>query len=92
MTRKYHQILIVHGITLLQMNQAIIDRRRQCEVIDYDLLLWPNQSLYLLIITWARGIGFGEYADNLRGINIFVPSTLTFHYIHFVQLHRERHS
>ncbi|XP_057373112.1 kazrin-like isoform X3 [Daphnia carinata] len=65
-TRKAHQTSIVHGITFLRMikydRQAINERRRQCEEIDCDPLVWTNQRF----ITWARGIDLAEYADNLR--------------------------
>lgn len=76
-TRKAHQTSIVQGITFLRMikydRQAINERRKQCDVIDCDPLVWTNQRF----ITWARGIDLAEYADNLRGIL----------YQFFVQLH-----
>ncbi|KAI9565476.1 hypothetical protein GHT06_009268 [Daphnia sinensis] len=65
-TRKAHQTSIVQGITFLRMikydRQAINERRKQCDVIDCDPLVWTNQRF----ITWARGIDLAEYADNLR--------------------------
>nr|CAH0106145.1 unnamed protein product [Daphnia galeata] len=65
-TRKAHQASIVQAITFLRMikydRQAINERRRQCDVIDCDPLVWTNQRF----ITWARGIDLAEYADNLR--------------------------
>ncbi|XP_046635868.1 kazrin-like isoform X1 [Daphnia pulicaria] len=65
-TRKAHQTSIVQGITFLRMikydRQAINERRRQCDVIDCDPLVWTNQRF----ISWARGIDLAEYADNLR--------------------------
>lgn len=67
-TRKAHQTSIVQGITFLRMikydRQAINERRRQCDVIDCDPLVWTNQRF----ISWARGIDLAEYADNLRGM------------------------
>ena len=92
-TRKAHQTSIVHGITLLRMikydRQAIIDRRRQCEEIDCDPLVWTNQRF----ITWARGIDLAEYADNLRGTSVLFPC-VSFIPLHLFQLlrRRERHS
>jgi hypothetical protein len=84
-TRKAHQASIVQAITFLRMikydRQAINERRRQCDVIDCDPLVWTNQRF----ITWARGIDLAEYADNLRGILItrtylspYVPRLNTF--------------
>ncbi|XP_071446480.1 kazrin isoform X6 [Hetaerina americana] len=65
-TRKFHQASIVHGIHLLRMmkydRQALAVRRRQCENIDADPLVWTNQR----IIRWARNIDLTEYADNLK--------------------------
>lgn len=66
-TRKAHQTSIVHAITFLRMikydRQAINERRRLCDSVDCDPLVWTNQRF----ITWARAIDLAEYADNLRG-------------------------
>ncbi|KAG8224039.1 hypothetical protein J437_LFUL001116, partial [Ladona fulva] len=42
--------------------QALAVRRRQCENIDADPLVWTNQR----IIRWAKNIDLGEYAENLK--------------------------
>ncbi len=71
-TRKAHQSSIVHGITFLRMikydRQAINERRRQCEFNDCDPLVWTNQRF----INWVRAIDLNEYAENLKGIPIFI--------------------
>uniref|UniRef100_T1IL73 SAM domain-containing protein n=1 Tax=Strigamia maritima TaxID=126957 RepID=T1IL73_STRMM len=65
-SRKFHQISILHGIQLLRMisydKQILTERRSQCEIHDSDPLVWTNQRF----IKWATSIDLGEYAENLR--------------------------
>lgn len=43
-------------------------RRLQSETVDVDPIVWTNQRF----IRWARSIDLGEYADNLRGLNVCI--------------------
>ncbi|XP_022085514.1 kazrin-like [Acanthaster planci] len=64
-TRKFHQVSLLHGIELLRRIQfdkgVLVERRTQCEDMDCDLVVWTSQRL----IRWARSIDLKEYADNL---------------------------
>ncbi|KAG1658781.1 Kazrin [Nymphon striatum] len=65
-SRKFHQVSVMHGIELLRVVQfdkeVLIQRRNHCENMDIDPLVWTNQRF----IKWAKSIDLGEYADNLR--------------------------
>ncbi|XP_072035835.1 kazrin-like isoform X2 [Amphiura filiformis] len=64
-TRKFHQVSILHGIDLLRrvkFDKAMLaERRAQSQDIDCDPLVWTTQRL----LKWARSIDLKEYADNL---------------------------
>lgn len=65
-TRKFHQVSIMHGIQLLRMvkfdRQILSQRRSHSENMDVDPLVWTNQRF----IKWVRSIDLVEYAENLR--------------------------
>ncbi|XP_042210900.1 kazrin-like isoform X5 [Homarus americanus] len=64
--RKFHQASIIHGVHLLRIvrfdRQVLAERRRQCEHIDADPVVWTNMRW----VRWARSIDLAEYADNLK--------------------------
>lgn len=64
--RKFHQASIIHGVHLLRIvrfdRQVLAERRRQCENVDIDPVVWTNHRW----IRWARSIDLTEYADNLK--------------------------
>ncbi|MPC23155.1 Kazrin [Portunus trituberculatus] len=64
--RKFHQASIIHGVHLLRIvrfdRQVLAERRRQCELVDTDPVVWTN----LRWVRWARSIDLAEYADNLK--------------------------
>ncbi|XP_020616334.1 kazrin-like isoform X3 [Orbicella faveolata] len=65
-SKKFHQITILHGIRLLRMmefnKELLVDRRRQSEDNDLDPIVWTNER----VAKWCRSVDLGEYADNLR--------------------------
>lgn len=69
-TRKFHQLSILHAIQLLRIlnfdRQILNQRRMNSENMDVDPLVWTNQRL----IKWAISIDLGEYADNLRNTGV----------------------
>lgn len=71
-TRKFHQASIVHGIHLLRLmkydRQALAMRRLQCESENLDPLVWTNQRF----MRWVRSIDLGEFAENLRSMEILI--------------------
>ncbi|KAK8726116.1 hypothetical protein OTU49_010380, partial [Cherax quadricarinatus] len=64
--RKFHQASIIHGVHLLRIvrfdRQVLAERRRQCDLIDTDPVVWTNMRW----VRWARSIDLAEYADNLK--------------------------
>ncbi|XP_076315216.1 kazrin-like isoform X2 [Tachypleus tridentatus] len=64
-SRKFHQVSILHGIQLLRMVkfdlQLLLQRRAHCEHMDVDPLVWTNQRF----IKWTKSIDLVEYAENL---------------------------
>ncbi|XP_022239692.1 kazrin-like [Limulus polyphemus] len=79
-SRKFHQVSIMHAIHLLRMFrfdlQLLIQRRSQCEQMDVDPVVWTNQRF----IKWMKSIDLAEYAENLvdSGVHgalvVFEPS------------------
>ncbi|GFS57487.1 hypothetical protein TNIN_46263 [Trichonephila inaurata madagascariensis] len=69
-SRKFHQLSIMHAIQLLRMlnfdRQILNQRRMNSENMDIDPLVWTNQRL----IKWAASIDLGEYAENLKGTGV----------------------
>ncbi|XP_022246500.1 kazrin-like isoform X2 [Limulus polyphemus] len=69
-TRKFHQLSIMHGIQLLRMvkfdKQMLTQRRSRCEHMDLDPLAWTNQRF----IKWVKSIDLEEYAENLQGSGV----------------------
>ncbi|XP_063595099.1 trichohyalin-like isoform X4 [Penaeus indicus] len=64
--RKFHQASIIHGVHLLRIvrfdRQVLAERRRQCEHVDCDPVVWTNVRW----VRWARSVDLAEYADNLK--------------------------
>ncbi|KAG7175123.1 Kazrin-like, partial [Homarus americanus] len=78
--RKFHQASIIHGVHLLRIvrfdRQVLAERRRQCEHIDADPVVWTNMRW----VRWARSIDLAEYADNLKACYHVLPYiTTTYH-------------
>lgn len=69
-TRKFHQLSILHAIQLLRMlnfdRQMLNQRRMNSENMDVDPMVWTNQRL----IKWSASIDLGEYAENLRNTGV----------------------
>ncbi|GFU22358.1 hypothetical protein NPIL_212952 [Nephila pilipes] len=69
-SRKFHQLSIMHAIQLLRMlnfdRQILNQRRMNSENMDIDPLVWTN----LRLIKWAASIDLGEYAENLKGTGV----------------------
>ncbi|XP_076306646.1 kazrin-like isoform X3 [Tachypleus tridentatus] len=69
-TRKFHQLSVMHGIQLLRMvkfdKQVLTQRRSRCEHMDLDPLVWTNQRF----IKWVKSIDLEEYAENLQGSGV----------------------
>ncbi|XP_037075945.1 kazrin-like isoform X2 [Pollicipes pollicipes] len=65
-TRKFHQVSLMHGIQLLRLlqfdRQVICERRQRSEISGDDVLVWTNARF----VQWARSIDLSEYADNLK--------------------------
>ncbi|XP_043229620.1 liprin-alpha-1-like isoform X6 [Amphibalanus amphitrite] len=65
-TRKFHQVSMMHGIQLLRLlqfdRQIICERRQRSELTGNDVLVWTNARF----VHWARSIDLAEYADNLK--------------------------
>ncbi|XP_037089406.1 kazrin-like [Pollicipes pollicipes] len=65
-TRKFHQVSMLHGIQLLRLlqfdRQIICERRQRSELNGDDVLVWTNARF----VHWARSIDLAEYADNLK--------------------------
>lgn len=65
-TRKFHQVSIMHGVELLRRlgfdRETINVRRSACEDDNVDPLIWSNSR----IIKWVQTIDLQEYADNLK--------------------------
>lgn len=55
--------LFIYYLNIVATFQALAVRRHQCETMDADPLVWTNHRF----IRWARSIDLGEYADNLKG-------------------------
>ncbi|CAL1299325.1 unnamed protein product [Larinioides sclopetarius] len=69
-TRKFHQLSIMHAIQLLRMlnfdRQILNQRRTNSEIMDIDPLVWTNQRL----VKWVASIELVEYAENLKGTGV----------------------
>ncbi|XP_015903477.1 uncharacterized protein [Parasteatoda tepidariorum] len=69
-SRKFHQLSIMHAIQLLRIlnfdRQILNQRRVNSENMDIDPLVWTNQR----IVKWAASVDLGEYAENLRNTGV----------------------
>ncbi|XP_022244436.1 kazrin-like isoform X2 [Limulus polyphemus] len=69
-TRKFHQLSIMHAIHLLRIvkfdKQILTQRRSRCEHMDLDPLVWTNERF----IKWVKSIDLEEYAENLQGSGV----------------------
>uniref|UniRef100_UPI00358EC7D0 kazrin-like isoform X2 n=1 Tax=Myxine glutinosa TaxID=7769 RepID=UPI00358EC7D0 len=69
-TRRQHQQSVLCGMVLLRRvgfnKQVLIERRKQCENEDHDIIVWTNQR----VVKWLRSIDLHEYADNLTSSGV----------------------
>lgn len=83
-TRKFHQASIVHGIHLLRLmkydRQSLAMRRLQCESENLDPLVWTNQRF----MRWVRSIDLGEFAENLRSMQIHFELIISESFMTFI--------
>ncbi|VDM54045.1 unnamed protein product [Angiostrongylus costaricensis] len=65
MVDSFHRASLQYGIMCLKkMNydrRTLQDRRRACETVNRDLLVWSNERVQ----RWVEEIGLGAYASNL---------------------------
>ncbi|KAK5974829.1 PlipriN-alpha [Trichostrongylus colubriformis] len=65
MVDSFHRASLQYGIMCLKKlnydRKTLQDRRRACETINRDLLVWSNERVQ----RWVEEIGLGAYASNL---------------------------
>ncbi|KJH41724.1 hypothetical protein DICVIV_12299 [Dictyocaulus viviparus] len=65
MVDNFHRASLQYGIMCLKKinydRKTLQDRRRACEVVNRDLLVWSNERVQ----RWVEEIGLGSYASNL---------------------------
>ncbi|PIO71386.1 hypothetical protein TELCIR_06721 [Teladorsagia circumcincta] len=65
MVDNFHRASLQYGIMCLKKlnydRKLLQDRRRACETVNRDLLVWSNERVQ----RWVEEIGLGAYASNL---------------------------
>lgn len=67
----------IHVLRIVKYDrQTLAMRRVQSENVDTDPIVWTNQRF----IRWARSIDLAEYAENLKGKQTRLESSLHYNF------------